>query len=151
MKQFRSVLTGVAASLLVACSSVPYAQRMQARQAAYAAAAGAPVTHFNFTTLYSWESLGDSQLAVYTRPNQAWLLDVPPYCPQLDYRNTIALTSNMNQVSVNFDRVLTGSPIPCTIKQIRPVDVTRLRALQQEQHKIESKPRPTATNAATTD
>ncbi|MEO7068448.1 MAG: DUF6491 family protein [Rhodanobacter sp.] len=142
MWHFRYALAGVACSLLVACSSVPYAQRVQARQAAYNAAAGAPVTHFNFSSLYSWESLGDTQLAVYTRPNTAWLLDVPPYCPQLDYRNTIALTSKLNQVSINFDKVLTGSPIACTIKQIRPVDVGRLRVLQQEQHKIESKPRP---------
>lgn len=148
MWHFRFVMAGITCSLLVACSSVPYAQRMQARQAAYAAAAGAPVTHFNFTSLYSWESLGDSQLAVYTRPNTAWLLDVPPYCPQLDYRNTIALTSNMNQVSINFDKVLTGSRIPCTIKQIRPVDVSRLRVLQQQQHRIESKPRPAETDAA---
>ena len=151
MWKFRSLIVGIAGSLLVACSSVPYTQRVQARQAAYLAAAGAPVSHFNFTSLYSWESLGDSQLAVYTRPNQAWLLDVPPYCPQLDYRNTIGLTSNMNQVSVGFDKVLTGSPIPCTIKQIRPVDVTRLRALQQEQHKIENKPRPAAAAATNTD
>ena len=47
----------LAGGVLAACSSVPYAQHMRERQAAYAAAAGAPVRHFDFFTLYSWESL----------------------------------------------------------------------------------------------
>ena len=64
------------AALTAGCSSVPYAQRVQQRQAAYAAAAGAPVRSFNYFSLYSWEPLSDTELAVYTRPNQAYLLDL---------------------------------------------------------------------------
>ncbi len=139
-----SVILGilVAGSALAACSSVPYAQRLRERQAAYAAAAGAPVRHFDFFTLYSWESLGDSQLAVYTRPNKAWLLDVSPHCPRLDYSNSIALTSFAHQVSARFDRVFTGSPVPCVIERIRPVDTTRLKTIEREQHAITAAPRP---------
>ena len=139
-----SVILGilVAGSALVACSSVPYAQRLRERQAAYAAAAGAPVRHFDFFTLYSWESLGDSQLAVYTRPNKAWLLDVSPHCPRLDYSNSIAITSFAHQVSARFDRVLTGSPVPCVIERIRPIDMTRLKTAEREQHAITAAPRP---------
>src|SRR6185437_3458404 len=74
------------AATLGACSSVPYAQRMAQRQAAYAAAAGAPVRSFHYFDLYSWEPLGDSQLAVYAQPNRAWLLDVGP-CPNLEFAN----------------------------------------------------------------
>jgi hypothetical protein len=137
-----TLLTG--SVLLAACSSVPYAQRLRERQAAYAAAAGAPVRHFDFFTLYSWESLGDSQLAVYTRPNKAWLLDVSPHCPRLDYRNSIAITSFAHQVSAGFDKVLTGSPVPCVIERIRPLDMTRLKTLERAQHAITTRPRPTA-------
>ena len=46
------------AVLLAACSSVPYAQRLQQRQAAYVAAAGAPVRSFRLVfghSIYSWE------------------------------------------------------------------------------------------------
>jgi hypothetical protein len=124
--------------LCAGCSSVPYAQRASERQAAYAAAAGAPVRSFNFFNLYSWEPLSDTQLAVYTQPNKAWLLDLGG-CQDLLFVNSIGLTSNINQVMVGFDKVLTGRlNFPCTITQIRPVDVKRLKLAQQKQRQIES-------------
>ena len=137
------LLSGLlAAGLLAGCSSVPYAQRQAQRQAQYAAAAGAPVRSFHFfSPLYSWEALSDQQLVVYARPKQAWLLDVDG-CPNLTFANAIGLTSSLNEVSVRFDRVLTGrNNFPCTITQIRPIDVSRLRAAQQAQRKIDEKPR----------
>jgi hypothetical protein len=136
---------------LGACSSVPYAQRMAQRQAAYAAAAGAPVRSFHFFNLYSWEPLGDSQLAVYTQPNRAWLLDVGP-CPNLEFANAIGLTSFGGEVSVNFDKVLAGRGYtPCFISGIRPVDVAKLRLEQQAQRKIEAEPRQPSTATSPAD
>jgi len=136
------------AATLGACSSVPYAQRMAQRQAAYAAAAGAPVRSFHYFDLYSWEPLGDSQLAVYAQPNRAWLLDVGR-CPNLEFANAIGLTSFTGEVSVNFDKVLTGRGFPpCFISRIRPVDVAKLKLEQQAQRKIESEPRQPAADAA---
>lgn len=131
--------------LLVACSSVPYAQRQAQRQAEYAAAAGAPVRSFHFfSPLYSWEALSDQQLAVYVRPNQAWLLDLDN-CPNLTFANVIGLTSSFHDVSVRFDHVLTGrNYFPCTITQIRPIDVARLRNAQKAQREIDEKPRESA-------
>jgi len=124
--------------LCAGCSSVPYAQRMSERQAAYAAAAGAPVRSFNFFSLYSWEPLSDTELAVYTQPNKAWLLDLGG-CQELLFVNSIGLTSNLNQVMVGFDKVLTGRHnVPCTITQIRPIDVKSLKLAQQKQRQIES-------------
>jgi hypothetical protein len=132
------------AAALGACSSVPYAQRLAQRQAAYASAAGAPVRSFRFYNLYSWEPLGDSQLAVYTRPNHAWLLDVGS-CPNLEFANTIGLTSFAGSVSVNFDKVLTGRGYPpCFVAKIRPVDVAALKLERQAQRKIASEPREPA-------
>ena len=137
----RILLAGVAATV-VGCSSVPSAQRQAQRQAAYAAAAGAPVTSFRFfMPLWSWEDLGPDQVVVYTKPKEAWLLDVPG-CSELPFANTIGLTSTLNQVSIHFDKVVTGrNQLRCTIQQIRPVDIGKLKVLQQEQRQIEVEPR----------
>ena len=137
------LLAGVAAVLLAGCASAPRAERLSQRQAAYAAAAGAPVNSFRFyTQLWSWEDLGPDQVVVYTKPKEAWLLDVPG-CLELPFANAIGLTSNLNQVSINFDKVITGrNNIPCTIQRIRPVDVGRLKAVQQQQRQIKTEPRP---------
>lgn len=141
----RVMLAGTVVAVLAACSSVPYAQREARRTAAYEAAAGAPVKSFRFfSPLWSWEPLGEDEVAVYTRPGEAWLLDVPG-CNQLPFATAIGLTSNMGQVSINFDKVLTGhGQFPCTITRIRPVDVSRLKALQQEQQQIQAQPREPA-------
>ncbi|WP_108470604.1 DUF6491 family protein [Rhodanobacter thiooxydans] len=134
--------------LCVGCSSVPYAQRMSERQAVYAAAAGAPVRSFRFFSLYSWEPLGDTELAVYTQPNKAWLLDLGG-CQELRFVNSIGLTSNLDQVMVGFDKVLTGRHnFPCTITQIRPIDVKSLKLAQQQQRQIESAARNAGKPAA---
>ncbi|MEP6897398.1 MAG: DUF6491 family protein [Rhodanobacter sp.] len=133
------------AVLLAGCSDIPIAQRESQRQAAYAAAAGVPVRSFRFFNLYSWEPLGNGQMAVYTKPNEAWLLDLGGACPNLDFANAIGLTSNLNQVTIGFDKVLTGrGNYPCTITGIRSVDVSRLKLEQQAQHKINAEQREAA-------
>jgi hypothetical protein len=136
------LITFALAGLLAACSSVPYAQRQQQREAAYAAAAGAPVASFRFFNLWSWEPLSDSALVVYTRPDQAWLLDLDGACQNLEFTQAIGLTSNTGEVSASFDKVLTGRRyMPCTIMRIRPVDVKQLRVTQEAQRKINAQPR----------
>jgi hypothetical protein len=144
-----SVMLGLClAGLLAACSNVPYAKRTSDRLAAYTAAAGAPVKSFRFfSPLYSWEPLSDTQLVVYTKPKEAYLLDLEA-CVNLQFTNGIGLTSNLGQVEVRFDRVITGRPrIPCVISQIRPIDVPHLKAVQQAQRKIEEDPRPATSGA----
>ena len=126
---------------LSACSSVPFAQRQASRLAAYTAAAGAPVSSFRFFTLYSWEPLSDTELAVYTQANKAWLLSVDGGCRQLAFTQTIGLTSTLNRVSTRFDRVLTGRrDFPCVITQIRPLDLPQLKATERAQREIETQP-----------
>jgi hypothetical protein len=145
MSMMRWILAAAVAALLAGCSGASMARRDSDRHAAYVAAAGAPARSFRFFSLYSWEPLGDRALAVYTRPNKAWLLDLAGPCPELPFANTIGLTSNINEVSVRFDKVLTGRrEFPCPIAQIRPVDVTRLKAVQQAQREIRSQPRSPA-------
>jgi hypothetical protein len=127
--------------LLAACSSVPYAQRTQQRLDAYNLAAGAPVRSFRFMTrIWSWEPLSDKQLVVYTVPNTAYLLDVWT-CPNLMWTQAIGLTSTVRTVSVNFDKVLTGRPyVPCTITQIRPINLAQLKIAQQAQREVDLQP-----------
>jgi hypothetical protein len=130
--------------LLAACASQPYAQRLQQRQQAYNAAAGAPVRSFRLVLgaqIYSWESLSETQLVVYTVPNRAYLLDVWP-CNNLTITNTIGLTSFANTVQTGFDKVLTGRPyIPCVIKQIRPIDLAQFKLDKEAQRQFDSVPR----------
>ena len=136
------LITFTLAGLLAACSSVPYVQRQQQRQAAYAAAAGAPVTSFHFFNLWSWEPLSDSELVVYTQPSQAWLLELDGSCQNLEFTHAIGLTSSTGEVSARFDKVLTGRRyLPCTIMRIRPVNVKQLRVAQEAQREINAEPR----------
>lgn len=132
-------------AMLTACSSVPTAQRYSKRAAAYAEAAGEPVRSFRYTQLYSWEPLGESQLALYTRPTEAWLIDTTGPCRDLSYATSIILTSNMSNVQTNLDKIIPGSPtgipMPCYIGQIRPVDVAKLKAVEHEQRKVAGKER----------
>jgi hypothetical protein len=149
MKSRSFIAASVLAGLLAACSNVPYAKRTSDRLAAYTAAAGAPVKSFRFfSPLYSWEPLSDTQLVVYTKPREAYLLDLDA-CVNLQVTNGIGLTSNLGQVEVRFDRVITRSPrIPCVISKIRPVDIAHLKAVQQAQRKVEEDQRPPATTGA---
>ena len=145
MRFVRWVFCAACVLAVGACSSVPYAQRQAQLLAEYTAAAGAPVQSFRFLlSLYSWVPLSNTELAVYTRPNKAWLLDVDGGCPALTYTQSIGITSYLNQVTTNFDKVLTGRhDFPCTITRIRPLDITQLKAAQKARRQIHTEPRPT--------
>lgn len=103
----------------------------------YRAHAGEPVGSFNFFgRLNGWAPLGDGALAVWTKPNEGWLLELTGPCPDLGFTQTIGLTSNMNRVYARFDKVLvrsTGSiNVPCHIQTIRPLNVKAIKASEQE-------------------
>lgn len=129
MKWYQALAFVLVPALLAGCAaSHARYQQEQARVAAIHAAAGKPVGAFNFTArnIWSWEPLSEQELIVYTRPNQAWLLNVG-LCPELPYTPTIALTSHVGQVSTMRDSVVVrGGGFPCTIQEIRPVDVAKL-------------------------
>jgi hypothetical protein len=145
MSTMRVLMAVLLAGALAACASVPYAQRLQQRQQAYNAAAGAPVQSFRliFNNIYSWEPLSDTQLVVYTQPTRAYLLDVWP-CSNLTFTNAIGLTSFASQVQVGFDKVLSGRGyVPCPIKQIRPVDLAQFKLEKEAQRHVDSLQRET--------
>lgn len=135
----RHLLLGLGLALsLAGCATLQQQhERAVDRKAAYDAAAGKPVDSFNMFTLYSWEPLGEDQVAIYTRPDQAYLLSFFGPCLNLPYANAIGLTSNLGQVTVNFDKVLAGGDQPpCTIRTIQPVDLGALKLVRQAQRQI---------------
>lgn len=103
----------------------------------YRANAGESVGSFNFFgRINGWTPLGDSALAVWTRPNEAWLLELHGPCQDLEYTQAIGLTSSGSRVYAGFDKVLVRSSnpinIPCSIRTIQPLDVKALRASEKE-------------------
>lgn len=104
--------------------------------ALYEASAGAPVDSFQyFGSINGWTPLGDSAIAVWTRPREAWLLDFHGPCKDVEYSPVITVTNSMGRVSAKFDKVIARSrgsmEMPCTIRQIRPLDVSAIREAEK--------------------
>lgn len=132
------VRPGLAAALAVVLLAGCATSRVsdEDRYALHASHAGEAVDHFRYLgRINGWTPLGDSALAVWTRPGEAWLLDLSGPCQDLQYTPAIGLTSTMNRVDARFDRVLVRSRssinIPCHIRQIRPLDVKAIREAQR--------------------
>jgi hypothetical protein len=95
------------------------------------AAAGQPISSFRYERMSSYEVIGLSDLLVYTRPTEAWLLHLDGECHNMDFGAFIKLTSHMHRVSTLTDSVIVkDNPIPCMIRQIRPVDTAKIAAVQ---------------------
>ena len=134
----RLLASAVMACALVACATtgrMTSAERLDL----YRAHAGEPVKDFQyFGSLNGWTELGNSALAVWTRPNQAYLLELGGPCLELDFAPAISITNLMGRVSTGFDKVLvlggpdTGVRVPCRIQSIRPLDIKALRAQEQQ-------------------
>jgi hypothetical protein len=58
--------------------------------------------------------------------NKAYLINVTGYCPDLQFANTIAVTSTGSTVD-RFEKVLVGRD-RCLINEIRPLDTKQLKA-----------------------
>lgn len=135
MKRLFSV---VALVLALAACATNSAQREVDRLALYTAHAGPPIPSFRyFGSLYGWTPLGDAAIAVWPRPNQAYLLSFNGRCPDLDFASVINVSSQSGTVYSKFDKVVVvnrnAMRIPCNIREIRPLDV---KAIQQAQRDI---------------
>ena len=86
----------------------------------------------------SYIFMGDAALAVWTKPSEAYLLELSGRCPDLEYAMAISITQFGNRVSARFDDVLplgagtSSIKIPCRIQTIRPLDVKALWASEKE-------------------
>ncbi len=115
--------------LLAACASPGPLQRMQSRLAQVESVAGEPVDNFHFWTLYRWEPLGREHVAVWTRIDTAWLIEVRPPCSGLEFTQSIGLTATQNRVYARFDKLVFEQQ-SCFIASIRPIDTKALKALK---------------------
>lgn len=134
MKVFASVL--FAGFVLAGCATGPSLGDAEKR-ALYRQHAGEPIESFRyFTSISGWTPLGDSAVAIWPRPNEAYLLSLDGPCTDLEFANAISLSSQMRTVYAKFDRVVpatsTGSHFGCPIREIRPLDVNALRDAQRE-------------------
>ncbi len=114
---------------LAACQSgIPRHESQAEIRARYVSYAGAPLERLTYLGhFYSWESLGNNQLVVYTTPSDAFLVTVTPPCTDLPWAQTIGLTSTAGTVYPRLDSV-TVKGWRCPIAQIQRVDYSRMRA-----------------------
>ncbi|MFK3649228.1 DUF6491 family protein [Lysobacter enzymogenes] len=125
------------AVVLAGCASAGPKLDDAQRLALYREHAGAPVDRFQyFGRLDGWTPLGDSALAVWTRPNQAYLLELQGRCQDLDFAQAISVSNQMGSVHRRFDKVIVlgqqSIKIPCFIDRILPLDVKALKQAQKE-------------------
>lgn len=126
---------------LAACASTPRLSDSD-RYALYQGHAGQPVDSFRyFGEINGWTPLGNQALVVWTRPNQAYLLDLFGPCQDLDYAPAITVTNMMGEVSSRFDKVIVrgggGNPVrfPCRISKIRAIDVKAVKQAESDMRK----------------
>lgn len=123
-------------ALLAGCASGRLSD--DERLALFRSHAGAPMKSFQyFGNLNGWQNLGDTALAVWTKPGTAYLLELTGPCNDLDYATAISITNMMGQVSARFDNVIVlGGPqsirMPCRIDTIRPLDLKALKVSEQQ-------------------
>lgn len=107
----------------------------------YRSHAGEPVDTIRYPARYTgWTPLGDSALALWTRPSEAWLLELSGPCQNLDYALSITIDSRSGWLSSRFDRIYVNDngliPIPCQIASIRPLDVKAIRVDEQKLREV---------------
>ena len=139
----RQAMLGMLCMIGVGCATAappPGNDAIAKRLAEVSAAAGKPVSSFRYMSTTQFEPIGLSDLLVYTYPREAWLLHLDGSCRGLDFGPFLGLTSHMHRVSAGEDKVLVrDNPIPCRIVQIRPVDTTVLKPVEEE-GKVEAQP-----------
>jgi hypothetical protein len=75
--------------------------------------------------LDGWTPVSKDEVVVWSGINQAYLLKISGYCPDLQFANAIAVTSTGNTVD-KFEKVIVGRD-KCFIQEIRPVDVKQMK------------------------
>ena len=106
------------------------AERDAANLAEYEQFAGAPVDGFHFWDIDRYVRLGKSDVVVYTKINEAFLIRVEKPRPGLDFTHGISVTSTQRRVSQRFDFVQFEGQ-RCAIDEILPIDVKAYKAAQR--------------------
>ncbi len=137
----------VGAALALGACATDAGLRDEQKLALYRAHAGPPEPSFQyFGSISGWTPLGDSAIALWTRPNRAYLLELYGPCSDLEFTPVIGVTNQMGRVYARFDKVIARSrssiEMPCNIKQIRALDV---KAIKQAEKVARDQPPPAGT------
>jgi len=118
----------IASQLILACASSPQMTREE-RIEWYRANAGEPVRSFFYSGhLRGWTALDERSIALWTRGNEAYLLEFFPRCPDLAFASTITISHQIGRVNAGFDSVTVRRAsggiggVRCRIETIRPID-----------------------------
>ena len=129
----RIALILLTSAVLAACAGQSSRERDAEAYELYRDFAGAPVNEFTYLGKYNgWRALGRNVLAIQTGLSEAYLITVQGPCTDLQFAETIGLTSTVNTVHRGVDSVLVGRD-RCPISEIRPVDYAALRKAQREE------------------
>lgn len=134
------------------------------RLESYRAHAGEPVESFRYYGSFNgWAELGDSALAVWTKPTEAWLLTLDSPCRDLSRALAISISNNTGHAGMRFGQVAAGTDqvsiqgsgtsmaIPCRIQSIQPLDLRALHASRRELREVRTEGRPAALAAVAND
>ena len=136
-------LFALAAALVVSgCATTPpgelspAAKREAEQYALYDDNASQPIDGFHYTGRYDgWTPLTDTSFVLWTRPTKAYLIDLHQGCNDLQFAERIGIDNGNSWFSARFTKVRVASygliSVPCTVKQVREVDVKAVRAAQK--------------------
>jgi len=132
-----SLVVLVAAASLAGCAST--LAKLNGPKLDYTEYAGEPVKSFYLGNYDGWSAVSKDQLVVWSGINKAYLLTITGYCPDLQFAQTVAVTSTGSTVD-KFEKVIVGRD-RCFIKEIRPIDTKQMkedRKLLREQMEKEA-------------
>jgi hypothetical protein len=95
---------------------------------------GEPIDGFTAFRQQSWQPVSRNQLILWTTINDAYLLTITNNCPDLEFSNSIGVSSTVNRIS-RFDHVTVRGD-RCLIQKIQPID---MRAYRQDRKANEDK------------
>jgi len=129
------VTLAAAATLLTGCVST--LKKLSEPKLDYREYAGEPVKSFDMRSYDGgWSAVSKDQVVVWAGINEAYLIKVSGYCPDLMFANAIGVTNTAGTVD-KFEKILVGRD-KCLIEEIRPVDTKQMKAdrkLMKEQRK----------------
>jgi hypothetical protein len=125
-----ALVTALALTVLAACAEVvKHREAVEARdREQYLRYAGTPIERYtSLVPNYSrWSLIGEGQIVAWTDYEHAYLLKVQLPCPELEFADSLGVTSSAHTVTSGFDSVVLPHQ-QCRILEIRPVDYPKLK------------------------
>ena len=147
----KALIALVALQLVAACATSPQMTREE-RIEWYRANAGEPVRSFFYSGhLRGWTALDERSIALWTRSNEAFLIEFFPRCPDLAFASTLTISNHIGRVNAGFDSVTVRRAsggiggVRCRIETIRPINtrvVSESKRNLQQAELVERDPSP---------